>query len=182
VCLAAGGGGVRVRMPELRAGFSHRATLRPTPDCGHVREPTWLLEASVRQKRGTPRPTGAPLGPTRPLPQPVSRPGDRDPAAGGAALSRLALAPPVGLGLDSMSRASRYTLFPPGRAGVGSPARAQPVPSASPLGGAWWGKAQRPFERVAAPMGGRKQWPGNLTPPLGEMAPALRGATGYQPP
>jgi hypothetical protein len=46
-------------------------------------------------------------------------------------------------------------------------ARAQPVPSFSaPWGAARRGKAQRPFERVAEPMGGRKQSPG---------CPAVRG-------
>jgi hypothetical protein len=47
------------------------------------------------------------------------------------------------------------------QAGLGSRVRygrsgAQPVPSLSPLGGDGGGKAQRPIECVAEPMGGRK--------------------------
>jgi len=101
----------------------------------------------------------------RPLPQPVFRPGGGHHTSGWAgavkAGARVLCAPAVGLGLDSMSPPSRYTLSPPGRAGFPVPARAQRSGAGafppSPLGGGWWGQRRSVHVSAFAPTtGGRK--------------------------
>jgi len=65
-------------------------------------------------------------------------------------------------------------------AGLGSRVRhgrskAPPVPSLSPLGGDGGGKAQRPIERVAEPLGGKEAMPGSPAGGGGNPRSALTG-------
>ena len=123
--------------------------------------------------------------PPNPLPQPVFRPGGSHSLAVGRALSRLArafCAPPAGLGLDRRSPPSRYTFFPPGRAGFPVPARAQRSGAGaffpSPLGGGGEGKgAASILARLSPPRGERKQCLAARQRRSGSLA-----ATPHQPP
>jgi hypothetical protein len=128
-----------------------------------------------------PRPAGAPPMPTSSLPSPFSGPAAVGREAGDAALSRLARAPFArhpersgGLGLDSRSRATRYTCIPPGRAGVCSRhgrSAVQPVPFPAPWGAEVGAKAQRPIERVCSHQGGEEAVPGSPARGGGNPAP-----------